>query len=330
MTITKPKYYDSFRCLAGNCPDSCCHQWAVVVDDVSQARYQALEGPLGQDLRSAMAEDDGEIILSLRPDGRCHMWRDDGLCRIQAELGEDALCETCRLFPRLRHDYGSFVEQGLELSCPEAARLILDGNAETITQTVPGGEEPDYDLQTMSILRDSRKQACALLADTTFAVEDALAILLLYGYAVQEQLDGGANAELHPQQDLAAARSLPLSPTGDILDFCKTLNILTPRWLDRLSNPACGAWSDKYRALSRYFIDRYWLQAVSDGDLMSRVKLILFSCLVIRELGGNLCQAAQLYSKEIENDADNIDTILDAAYTHSALSDANLLYRLLN
>ena len=47
------------------------------------------------------------------------MWRQDGLCRIQAELGHEALCKTCREFPRLRHDYGSFVELGLELH-PEA------------------------------------------------------------------------------------------------------------------------------------------------------------------------------------------------------------------
>ena len=28
---------------------------------------------------------------------------------IQAELGEQALCKTCREFPRLTHDYGGFV-----------------------------------------------------------------------------------------------------------------------------------------------------------------------------------------------------------------------------
>lgn len=330
MTVTKPKYYDTFRCLAGACPDSCCHQWAVVVDEISQARYQALDGPLGQDLRSAMVEDEGEIILALRPDGRCPMWRDDGLCRIQAELGEEALCETCRQFPRLCHDYGNFVELGLELSCPEAARLILGGDNQTITQIVPGGDSPDYDLQAMAVLQDSRRQALALLADTTYTVEETLAVLLLYGYAVQEQLDGGVGAVLQPRQDLAAARSLPLSPAGDILDFCKELNILTQHWRDRLAHPSGGNWSDAYRALARYFVDRYWLQAVSDGDLMGRVKLILFSCLVIRSLGGDLCQTAQIYSKEIENDADNIDAILDAAYTHPALSDSNLLYLFFN
>ena len=95
MKLTKPLYYDAFRCVAGRCPDSCCHEWAVAVDEDSAARYAALPGPLGDDLRRAMTEEDGDVILALTPDRRCPMWRADGLCRIQAELGE----EVCYWMP---------------------------------------------------------------------------------------------------------------------------------------------------------------------------------------------------------------------------------------
>ena len=60
-----------------------------------------------------------------------------------------------------------------------------------------------------------------------------------------------------------------------------------------------------------------------------RVKLVVLSCLLTAELGGDFLQTAQLYAKEIENDADNLDALLDAAYTHPALTDAALLHRLL-
>ena len=97
-------------------------------------------------------------------DGRCPMWRDDGLCRIQAQLGEDALCHTCKQFPRLRHDYGDFVELGLELSCPEAAKLILSGeNAQTVIRQEPGDESAEYDPDAMALLLASRKQASTWL-----------------------------------------------------------------------------------------------------------------------------------------------------------------------
>ena len=125
MKITKPDYFDRFRCLAGGCPDSCCQEWEVQVDPDSASRYRKLPGPLGNDLRRVLRDEDGETYMTIS-EGRCPMWRLDGLCRIQAELGEEALCKTCREFPRLTHDYGDFVEQGLELSCPEAARLILN------------------------------------------------------------------------------------------------------------------------------------------------------------------------------------------------------------
>ena len=48
-----------------------------------------------------------------------------GLCSLQSAFGEKALSKVCREFPRLSHDYGHYMELGLELSCPEAARLML-------------------------------------------------------------------------------------------------------------------------------------------------------------------------------------------------------------
>ena len=125
MIIRKPAYYDDFRCLAGSCPDSCCKEWDVLVDDASATRYLAMEGQLGDALRRVMYEEDGQYYFAIQPDRRCPMWRDDGLCRIQAEQGEEMLCRTCQDFPRLTHDYGDFMERQLELSCPEAARIIL-------------------------------------------------------------------------------------------------------------------------------------------------------------------------------------------------------------
>ena len=328
MQITKPTYFDQFRCLAGACPDSCCHEWTIVVDDESAQRYRALPGELGDRLRSAMEEEDGDTILRLTPDRRCPMWREDGLCRIQAALGESALCDTCHQFPRLRHDYGDFVELGLELSCPEAARLILEGNDAPLTETAPGDPDPEYDIEAMGVLLKSRDVALNLLTDSRWTPGEALALLLLYGYSVQNELDGGEPAALSPAEDLSQAKAWA-AKGGNILDFFADLEILTDRWRARLAAPEGSSWCDGHRTLARYFINRYWLQAVSDYDLVSRVKLVVCSCLVIKILGGDLLQTAQLYSKEIENDPDNVDAILDGAYTSPALTDAALLGLLL-
>ena len=332
MEVFKPQYFDTFRCLAAACPDSCCQEWDVLVDAVSAARYRGAPGPLGDALRAVLSEDGDGNILMLQSDGRCPMWRQDGLCRIQADWGEDALCKTCREFPRLRHDYGSFMELGLELSCPEAARLILSAApAPMVRAELPGGEKADYDSDAMSILRASRQTVLAFLSDETLPARHALAVLLIYGYAVQEQLDGGEEASLCPKTALETAYSLAQDgDLGAILDFYKELEILTPGWKARLDAPASPARSPLLRPLARYFVERYWLQAVSDYDLVGRVKFAIAGCLVIDSLGGDFRQTAQLYSKEIENDADNVDALLDAAYTVPAFADIKLLDLLLN
>ena len=327
MKIRKPAYFDTFRCIAGACTDSCCKEWDVLVDPDAAAFYRALPGELGDRLRQVLKDEDGDTVMTII-DRRCPMWRQDGLCDIQAALGHDALCKTCREFPRLTHDYGDFIEYGLELSCPEAARIILSTPADWVEAEVPGGEA-EYDEEAMEVLLRTRDTARALLAENR-PVPETLAALLLYGYQAQDELDGGEEAPFDAGSALESAA--PFARNGDaslMVEFFKTLEILTPQWQARLDAPAPGDWTSEYLTLTRYFVDRYWLQAVSDYDLVSRVKLAVISCLLIRHLGGDLLRTAQAYSKEIENDADNVDALLDAAYTSPAFTDEKLLDLLL-
>ncbi len=127
MELIKPNYYNDFSCLAGRCPATCCAHWEVVIDPAHLRLYQSLPGELGDQIRSAMVELDGELCFGL-DHGNCRMLRPDGLCEIQRQLGHDALSQSCSLFPRFVTELGLRREIGLSLSCPEAARLILSGN----------------------------------------------------------------------------------------------------------------------------------------------------------------------------------------------------------
>ena len=324
MKITKPAYYDEFRCLAGDCPDSCCQEWDVDVDEKSAAFYRGLPGELGDRLREVLQDTEAGTVMTIQ-DGRCPMWRADGLCRIQAELGEGALCQVCRQFPRLRHDYGDFVELGLELSCPEAARRILSAPAAPrISSLEEGDGEADYDREAMAVLLQTRERALSLLEESPAA--DGLTLLLFYGCLAQEALDGGEPGAFDPAAALETAADLAGEPDiPGFLQFFRGLEILTENWAARLEERHTPALPEGTRALARYLVERYWLQAVSDYDLMGRVKFILISCLLVGLLGGNFVETAQLYSKEIENAADNVDALLDAAYSHRAFTDDRLL-----
>ena len=328
MQIRKPAYYDTFRCIAAKCPDSCCKEWEVEVDAQSAAFYRNLPGALGDRLRSVLKDDpDWGTVMTIE-NGRCPMWRADGLCRIQAELGHDALCKTCRDFPRLCHDYGTFQELGLELSCPEAARMILTAPAAPfLVEDVPGGDAPDYDEDAMNILLQTREEALAILQHPDYSITEALALLLYYGYQAQALLDGDEVPDFHPGLLLREANFMAI-PDGEeaFVDFFKELEILNPEWQMRLSAPLpVVPWIKELRNLARYFIERYWLQAVSDYDLVSRVKLAVVSCILVHLLGGDVIHTAQAFSKEIENSPENMDALLDAANSHPALTDARLL-----
>ncbi len=326
MIITKPQYYDQFRCLASSCPDSCCHEWEVDMDDASAASYQNLPGDLGDHLRQKLKGEEGGYYLEIT-DGRCPMWRTDGLCEIQCRLGHDALCQTCRDFPRLRHDYGDFAELGLELSCPEAARLILTApEIPDVVTEVPGGEEPDYDADTMSVLLQTRHVALDILR--RHDVPTALSLLLLYGAHAQADVDAGEVSGFDEKAALAMLSRLKTPDPVPLTDLYAGMEILTERWKTRLKSPVGESWPVQLLAMARYGIHRYWLQAVSDWELAARVKMIVAGCILVKELGGDVIATAQLYSKEIENDADNLDALLDAAYTAPALTDMNLLAHL--
>ena len=325
MPIHKPDYFDRFTCLASACPDSCCKEWDVLVDTQSASYYRSLPGELGQRLRQVLT-DVGEDVYMTIEDGRCPMWQTDGLCRIQAQLGHDALCKTCRDFPRITHDYGVFIELGLELSCPEAARLILSSPVEPFP--FPDLTScSDYDQEDMSLLLHSRLEALALLKRKDLTVPQALTSLLLHGYHIQSLLDGEDAPDFSLEAALNTAKGLAIPGSSQAFrDFFLSLEILTPHWKQLLAAPSApGNWSDTYRLLASYFVQRYWLQAISDFDLVGRVKLCVVLCLLIRELGGDLPRTAQLCSKEIENNTDNIDALLDAAYTCPAFTDDRLL-----
>ena len=330
MNVFYPSYYHRFSCIAAACPDSCCKEWEVDLDDATAAYYRSLSGALGDALRQVLKDTEEGTAMTIH-DGRCPMWRQDGLCRIQAELGHDALCKTCREFPRLRHDYGNFVELGLELSCPEAARLILS-QPFAWESTVEAGEgTADYEEDLMQILRTSRDVAVTYLYESTLPIHEKLAVVLLYAHHVQSWIDGGEGAHLDEEAFLETAKQYAQDGDREALAaFFREMEVLTGRWQVLLqSSRVENAWDVRQRELAVYFITRYWLQAVADYDLIGRVKYMIASCLLIHGLEGDFLEKSQLYSKEIENNPDNVDAILDGAYTNRALTDVNLLSLLL-
>lgn len=131
MKILKPFYYDDFKCIGGECIDNCCStNWNIDIDEKTFKKYKKLKGEWGKKINNNISRKRnnpnylqyGKINLK---NNKCSLLSENGLCTIHGSLGEDYLCNTCRVYPREIRKYGEIYERNLSISCPEVARYII-------------------------------------------------------------------------------------------------------------------------------------------------------------------------------------------------------------
>lgn len=125
---------DEFKCLAGKCPDTCCAGWMIEIDEDSLEKYKKVEGNYSRVLQERI--DYAEKVFRQKENGDCCFLCDNKLCDMYSVLGEGALCDTCRLYPRHIEEFKSVREMTLSLSCPEAARLLLSRSDKLLIEEV--------------------------------------------------------------------------------------------------------------------------------------------------------------------------------------------------
>lgn len=131
MKVLKPFYYDNFKCIGVECIDNCCtNNWRIDIDEKAYKKYRKIKGQMGKKINNNISRNRsnpnylqyGKINLK---NNKCSLLSEDGLCTIHGSLGEDYLCNTCRVYPRSINKYGDIYERNLSISCPEVARYII-------------------------------------------------------------------------------------------------------------------------------------------------------------------------------------------------------------
>ena len=192
MIIHYPGYYKKFRCLAGECPDTCCIGWEITVDRETEKTYQKLrkgKSELAERLRRSVRR---RLII---PDGdRCPFLAGDGLCDLCREYGEAAMTRTCRRYPRHVEDFGDIHEVELLCSCPEAARLILSEDFRLITRNMPErkGNTDGIDEERLALWFSVREQVFAMAGDRRMPLWARMRRILAFCHDVQGRWRGGA------------------------------------------------------------------------------------------------------------------------------------------
>lgn len=165
MRYLKPHFYDKFVCTAGACPDTCCAGWQIVIDEDSLERYKKEKGAFGERLRGSI---DWEEECFFQNGRRCTFLNEENLCDLYKALGPDALCETCRMYPRHVEEYEGLRELSLSLSCSEAAKIILSCKEPVrfLEEETEGDEDFDeFDFMMFSQLEDTRDVLFSILQD---------------------------------------------------------------------------------------------------------------------------------------------------------------------
>ena len=117
--------YREFKCKADRCKHSCCRGWEIDIDEDTLEYYKGLDSELGNEIRQNINWGE-EPYFKLTTDERCPFLKESGLCKIIEELGEDGLCDICRLHPRFYENIKDFNLAGVGLSCEKASEIMFE------------------------------------------------------------------------------------------------------------------------------------------------------------------------------------------------------------
>ena len=291
MILRKPDFYDSFKCIASRCSDTCCVGWEIDIDENSQAAYRKVTGTFGDKLRENI--EDGHF--KLLPHDRCPFLDKENLCEIYAHLGEGALCDICREHPRFVEVYGDIMERGLGLCCEEAARLLLAGD-EPLTFTTEECNEPEDELDDDDReIRDevlyAREQIFATLADKALTFQEKLNNI--FGYTDENPFAPLENAEAYLE---LLAKLESYGPAWDEALARIKAKVDTVQDVKALEDQGFFSETESERLLA-YLIYRHYAKCLMEGREQGKLMFALFFWNLARffthELAGSTADDAQ-------------------------------------
>lgn len=301
MKTVYPEYYEEFKCIAGDCPDSCCQGWEVDADKDSLKYYKTLNPDLEikQRIDRVLDKDEfGNTIFTLVSKKRCPFLNSDNLCDMHIAIGQEHTPFTCRNFPRFTHSFGAVKEIGISFSCPVAADLIYNINSHLKFKEITDSNPPelnDIDALTFYKLKNYRSKAIGIMQNDDLHIYERLNSLLDLAVKVQN--------EIQPYED----------GTQNIVDFLGVFNnpeIINKEWVEKINKHRSfdTCIDDNYfnENTAVYFIYKYLMDALEDYDVLSKIKMAVVGVLINTYFGGD-SWTIHLWSKETEHSQYNMD-----------------------
>ena len=296
------------------------------------------------------------------------MLNDNNLCDLVTAKGEGALCNTCHMYPRHTEEFEGIREYSLSLSCPVAARMILE-NVDKLKLVVEENDEPDpledefedFDFFMYTQLEQVREVIFGIAQNRNINVDSRMAYIMDIARKLQEVVD---EQEIYKMEDIAEEYSAIIDndmeenieasvtrfeKVKSAYDLFDKLEVLREDWPEiiedlkkNLYNGNCEdyfkvredfysnfvseispqRWEIFKEQLLMFFIYTYFLGAVYDDCVYSKLALSTFSVSFIEEIifsqwlnnGRTITldeciQISYRYAREVEHSDDNLNIL---------------------
>ena len=329
MKIRIPDYYNDFSCQAGECKDPCCKAgWQIIIDDETLCFYNETEGEFAEKFNKHIQHNDGENMFCA-DNGVCKFLREDGLCEIQCEFGAERLCTTCKNFPRYNYVYGGLREAGLELSCPEAARLIITKKDKInflVYETREMPEPNDLDADLFNYIIKCRDKSIEIVQNKTKSLDDRILTLLEFNKAVEKNLKrknySQIDNDISIKSDLLSLKKSQIKKLSKLERLIDKWGEVLSSFIDKKYDVTFTGYENEFENILVYFIFRYYLDAVYDRKVLNKIIFSVFSVMMIKytfDKTNDLISSAKLYSREIEHSDENVDALVKSLNVKSII-----------
>ncbi|MGL4761240.1 MAG: flagellin lysine-N-methylase [Sarcina sp.] len=117
--------YNDFKCITDKCRHTCCIGWQIDIDDETYNKYKGSTYFKNDMSLKFTQKKDKLTSMKLDKDKKCGFLQEDFLCKIHLNIGEDFLCDTCRIYPRGINIVGDKVEKHIYSSCQAMIEMFL-------------------------------------------------------------------------------------------------------------------------------------------------------------------------------------------------------------
>lgn len=162
MYYRQPRYYSTFQCIGSDCHDNCCYGWNI---DWKKGEVEKLKNTpnISPELRELVDKtfvwsgaDNHEYLVKFDERKRCPCVTDEGLCRIQKELGAEYLSYVCMHYPRREQTIPGVEYRHIHLSCREIISRCFEDELACELINVRGDEK--FSRQSCHFTRETLKK----------------------------------------------------------------------------------------------------------------------------------------------------------------------------